>query len=248
MKLRKKRKKDLNYKYNLKKSMLILIMLICIIIAMISYWIYAYHHKYGNFYFEGTKIVSYRISDYIEIKGDVVYLKNIDENINSYFIKKQENIINNNNIVSVDITKELYNDILSIMILYNNTDNYEEVLTINIDLTNDKLLSNEDLLDIANTNYKNIATNIFNEYLKLPDDSNKKVIDTITEKELTTSAFNNDSEKYIIRIREKLPEVINLYIQDSTVHYIVRLSEIDEVCYYTNEERLVNIKKEIGKI
>ena len=79
MKLRKKKKKDIIYKYNTRKAMLILIMLICIIIAMITYWIYAYHHKYGKFYFEDIKLVSYKISDYVEMTGDIVYLKNIEE-------------------------------------------------------------------------------------------------------------------------------------------------------------------------
>ena len=127
--------------------------------------------------------------------------------------------------------------------------NYEEVLTLNIDLKKDKLLDNEDLLDRAGTSYKNIATDIFNENIKLPSDSNKIVIDSITEKELTVKEFNDNSEKYIIRIREKLPDIIKLYIEDNKVYYKVRLSEIDKVCYYTNKDnRLVNIKKEIGKI
>lgn len=252
MKIRKKKKKEIIYKYNIKKSMLILIMLICIIIAMITYWIYAYYHKYGKFYFDDIKLVSYKISDYIETKGDIVYLKNIDENITKDFISNQENIINNNDVINIDITKGLYNNILSIMISYtisNNINNYEEVLILNIDLKNDMELSNDDLLNMIGKNYKDIATNIFNENIKLSSDSNKKVTDAITEKELTAKEFNDDSEKYIIRIREKLPEVLKLYIKDNTVYGMVKLSEIDKVCYYANRiDKLVNIKIEIGKI
>lgn len=247
MKQRKKRKKDIDYKQNLKKSMIIFIMLICIIIAMIMYWIYAYHHKYDRFYFE-DKIVSYKISSYVETKGDIIYLKNINENISENFIKNQKNIINNNNIVSIDITKGIYNDILSIMINYTFIDNYEEVLALNIDLKNDKLLSNDDILEIIGNSYKDIATEIFNNHIKLPDDVITTVKDAITEKELTTSEFNKESEKYIIRIREKLPEVIKIYIDEGKVYYVVRQSELDKICYYTNDNKLVNIKKEIGKI
>ena len=251
MKLRKKRKKDKNNKYDLIKTLLILVMLICIIIAMITYWIYAYHHKYGSFYFDDTKIVSYKISDYIEVKGDILYLKNINKDIIKDFTDKQENIINNNNILSIDITKGLYDNILSVMIsytIYENTNNYEEIITINIDLKNNKVISNDELLNTVGSSYKKIATDIFNENIKLPSDLNKIVIDSITEKELTTYEFNSDSEKYIIRIREKLPDVIKLYIEDNTVYSVVRLLEIDKVCYYTNIDRLINIKKEIGKI
>ena len=252
MKLRKKRKKDVINKINIKKMILILIMLICIIIAMITYWIYAYHHKYGEFYFDEIKLVSYKISDYLDTKGDVVYLKNVNKSIIHDFTNKQQEIINNNKIISTEIKKGLYDNILSIMISYTvngEINNYEEVLTLNIDLKKDKLLDNEDLLERAGTSYKNIATDIFNENIKLPSDSNKIVIDSITEKELTVKEFNDNSEKYIIRIREKLPDIIKLYIEDNKVYYKVRLSEIDKVCYYTNKDnRLVNIKKEIGKI
>lgn len=250
MKIRKKRKKDIDNKKNLKKSMLILTMLICVIIAMISYWIYAYHHKYGKFYFEEIKLISYKLDDYVETKGDIVYLKNIDESIVNDFTNKQQNIINRNNIINVDITKELYKNILSIMINYRveeSNSNHEEVLTLNIDLKKEKILSNDEMLEKSNTNYKNIATNIFNEFIKLPDDSNKTVTDTITEEKLKASEFNKNSEKYIIRIREKLPEIINIYIKDEKVYYSVELSEINKLCYYTNN-KLVNIKREIGKI
>ena len=252
MKIKKKRKKDIENKYNVRKSILILTMLICIIIAMITYWIYAYHHKYGSFYDNDIKLVSYKVSDYVDIKGNVVYLKNMDNNIISYFDSKQESIMNNDKLISTDITKGLYNDILSIMISYTilgENGNYEEVLTLNVDLSNDKVIEDEELLNMVGTSYKNIATNIFNEYIKLASDNDIVVTDAITDKEMSVSEFNENSEKYIIRIREKLPDIMKLYIEDNKVHYIVNLREIDKVCYYTNtDNRLVNINKEIGKI
>ena len=87
MKLKKKRKKDKQNKNNLQKSLLILTMIICITVAMITYWIYAYHHKYGTFYFDDIKLVSHKISDYLDIKGDMVYLKNTDSSIIEDFTK-----------------------------------------------------------------------------------------------------------------------------------------------------------------
>lgn len=252
MKIRKKRKKDMLYKYNLRKSILILIMLMCIIVGMISYWIYAYYDKYEKFYWDDMNLVSYNISDYVDIKGDKIHLKNVNENIITNFIKNQDKIINDNNVISVDITKGIYNDILSIMISYminDKTNSYEEVLTLNVDLKNDKVLDNDELLNVASTNYKSVATDIFNEYIKLANDYNYNVVDAINDKEMTVSEFNDDSEKYIIRIREKLPDIIKLYIDDNKIYYIVKLSEINKVCYYTNKDnRLVNIKREIGKI
>ena len=253
MKIRKKRKKDNKlYKYNVRKSILILSMLICIIVAMITYWIYAYHHKYGNFYNDDVRLVSYKVSDYVDIKGDMVYLKNMDSGIISYFDSKQESIMNNDNLVSTDIINGLYDGILSIMVNYTilgDNGNYEEILTLNVNLRENKVLSDIEVLDMIGSSYKNIATSIFNEYIKLPSDYSNVIVDAISDKEISASEFNENSEKYIIRIREKLPDVMKLYIEDNKVYYVVRLSEIDKVCYYTNKDnRLVNINKEIGKI
>ena len=250
MKLRKKRKKDKINKYNLRKSLLILVMLICITIAMITYWIYAYHHKYGTFYFDDIKLVSHKINDYLDIKGDVVYLKNMPEEFINNFTNNQQDVIDNNNVISVDIKKELKGNYLSIMINYSlaGVNTKEEVLSINIDLKQDKIITNDELLDMVGTSYKNIATDIFNEYIKLANDSNKMVTDAITGTKLTSKEFNNNSEKYIIRIREKLPDIINLYIEDGKLNYTLNLEEIYKVCYYTNTNKLVNLNNQLGQI
>lgn len=250
MKVKKERKKDQTSNCNMRKSVLILTMLICIIIAMITYWIYAYYHKYGTLYLE-NKLISYKVDDYIETKGNIVNLKNIDENIINDFLKKQETIINNKGVISTDITKGIYQNILSVKIVYTiltDKDNSEDILTLNIDLKNNKLLTNEELLDMTNSSYKSIATSIFNEYIKLSSDSDILVTDAITGSKLSSARFNEDSEKYIIRIREKLPDIMNLYLQDSKIYYIVELSEIDKVCYTREENNFVYIEKEIGKI
>lgn len=248
MKLRKKRKKDLNNKYNIKKSVLILTMLICIIIAMITYWIYAYHHKYGDLGNNDVNLVSHKISDYLEIKGNVVYLKNMDENIIENFTELQQNILLDNKMLNTDIRRELYKNKLSVIISYAISNESEIILSLNVDLKNNKIIENDDLLNIVGVSYRDIATNIYDDYIKLPSDYNDFVVDAVTEKKLTHKEFNNDSEKYIIRIREKLPDIINLYIEDGKLYYMVNLEEIYKICYYTNTDKLVNISKELGRI
>jgi len=248
MKLRKKRKKDINNKYNIQKSVLILVMLLCIIMAMITYWIYAYDHKYGSLDTNNIQLISHKISDYLEVKGNMVYLTNIDETIINEFTTAQQNILLDNKVLNTDITKELHKDILSVMIGYTISSTEEEILALNIDLRNDKLFSSEDLLIKVGSNYKEIATSIFNEYIKLPSDYSNTVTDAITDKKLTAKEFNENSEKYIIRIREKLPDIINLYIKDNKLNYNINLEEIYKVCYYTNKNKLVNINRELGQI
>lgn len=242
--MKKKNKKD----YSNKRFILVFIMMLCLIISMSTYWVYAYHHKYGKNYYE-DKFISYKVSDYVTIEGNYVYLKNISDDISNNFIRSQKEIIKNN-IIDMTVTKGIYKEILSIKISYiltADSSNYEEVLTLNIDLRNKKVLNNDDILNKINVSYKEIATDIFNEYIKV--NNNQKVIDIITDEEMTGNEFNNNSEKYIIRIREKLPEIMKVYIDKEHVYYLVRKNEITKVCYYTNTDINIGyINKEIGKI
>lgn len=242
--MKKKNKKD----YSNKRFILVFIMMLCLIISMSTYWVYAYHHKYGKNYYE-DKFISYKVSDYVSIEGNYVYLKNISDDISNNFIRSQKEIIKNN-IIDMTVTKGIYKEILSIKISYilnAELSNYEEVLTLNIDLRNKKVLNNDDILNKINVSYKEIATDIFNEYIKVSN--NQKVIDIITDEEMTGNEFNNNSEKYIIRIREKLPEIMKVYIDKEHVYYLVRKNEITKVCYYTNTDINIGyINKEIGKI
>ena len=236
---KKNKKKD----YSIKRFILVFIMMICILVSSCTYWMYAYHHKYGKNYYE-DKIISSKIDDYIKVEGNLVYINNINEELKNSFIKKQIDI-QKNNIIDMTITKGIYKEILSLKINYILQNNIEEVLTINIDLRNKKEISNEDILNKIEKNYKELAEDIYNNYIKVED--SKKIIDIITDKELTGKELNEDKEKYIIRIREKLPEVIKLYIKDNKVYYMVNIDEISKICYYT-DKNIGYINKEIGKI
>lgn len=236
---KKNKKKD----YSIKRFILVFIMMICILVSSCTYWMYAYHHKYGKNYYE-DKIISSKIDDYIKVEGNLVYINNINEELKNSFIKKQIDI-QKNNIIDMTITKGIYKEILSLKINYILQNNIEEVLTINIDLRNKKEISNEDILNKIEKNYKELAEDIYNNYIKVED--SKKIIDIITDKELTGKELNENKEKYIIRIREKLPEVIKLYIKDNKVYYMVNIDEISKICYYT-DKNIGYINKEIGKI
>ena len=233
------KKKD----YSIKRFILVFIMMICILVSSCTYWMYAYHHKYGKNYYE-DKIISSKIDDYIKVEGNLVYINNINEELKNSFIEKQIDI-QKNNIIDMTITKGIYKEILSLKINYILQNNIEEVLTINIDLRNKKEISNEDILNKIEKNYKELAEDIYNNYIKVED--SKKIIDIITDKELTGKELNENKEKYIIRIREKLPEVIKLYIKANKVYYMVNIDERSKICYYT-DKNIGYINKEIGKI
>lgn len=246
--MKKKNKKKNEYKYDNKRFILVFTMMFCLVISMCTYWMYAYHHKYGKNYFD-NKTISYKVDNYVETDGNYVYLKNIDKKVEEKFLNKQKDILKNE-LIDMSVSKGIYKNILSIKIsyiLYGELSNYEDVITMNIDLKNNKELDSSDMLKLINIEYKDIATDIFNEYIKL--DNNKEVVDAITEEKLKSSEFNNNSEKYIIRIREKLPSIMNIYIEDSRVYYLVKKYEINKVCYYTNTDiNMGYINKEIGKL
>ena len=241
-----KKKKGKDYSY--KRTILVGTMMISLIISMSTYWMYAYKHKHGYTLNEG--LVSIKVSDYASVSGDIVVLKNVDNKLITEFTKEQNSIIRNNKIIDMNITNGIYKNILSIKINYiisNNLGNYEEVLTLNIDLKENKIITNEELLNMIEVSYKDIATDIFNEYIKIPSDKIINVTDSINENVMTSEEFNNNSEKYIVRIREKLPDVMKIYINDSKVYYVVRINDINKICYYT-DNNMNNINKEIGSL
>ena len=212
-----KKKKVVKEDYNYRRLFLVFTIMFSIIIAISTYWIYAYKHKHP--YLEDTYI-NYKIDDYFKIKGNVVHLENIDNKISKDFLDRQNTIINNNKVIDTDITKTIYKDVLSIKISYilnGELSNYEEIIILNYDLKENKIIDNDDLLNRSTTTYKEIAESIFN--------------------------------KYIARIRENLPDMINLYIEDGKLYYIVNLKDINKLCYLTNKDNSNKyITEEIDKL
>ena len=125
-----KKKKVVKDDYNYRRLFLVFTIMLSIIIAISTYWIYAYKHKHP--YLEDTYI-NYKIDDYVKTKGNVIYLENIDNKINKDFIDSQNIILNNNKVIDTDITKTIYKNILSIKISYilnGELSNYEKIIII----------------------------------------------------------------------------------------------------------------------
>lgn len=228
-----KKKKVVKKEYDYRRTFLVFAVVFSIIMGISTYWIYAYKHKHP--YLEDN-IINYKIDDYVKINGNIVSLENIDNKVVNDFISKQNKIISSNKIIDIDITKIIYKNILSIKIdyiMYGELSNYEEILTLNYDLKDNKLVDNDSLLNMTKVTYKDIADLLFNEYIKL-DDTSGMVVDAITNEKITGTEFNDNSYKYITRIRENLPDIMNLYIKDNKLYYTVKLKDINKLCYITN--------------
>lgn len=228
-----KKKKVVKKGYDYRRTFLVFAIVFSIIIGISTYWIYAYKHKHP--YLEDN-IINYKIDDYVKINGNIVSLENIDNKVANDFISKQNKLINSNKIIDTNITKTIYKNILSIKIdyiMYGELSNYEEILTLNYNLKDNKLVNNDSLLNMTKVTYKDIADSLFNEYIKLNDTSGM-VVDAITNEKITGTEFNDNSYKYITRIRENLPDIMSLYIKDNKLYYAVKLKDINKLCYLTN--------------
>ena len=98
--MKKKNKKMNTYKYDNKRFILVFTMMFCLVISMSTYWIFAYKNKYGYLHIN-DKIISYKVSDYAYVDGNIIYLKNIDNKIANDFKDKQLDIIKNNDMDSI---------------------------------------------------------------------------------------------------------------------------------------------------
>ena len=76
MKKKKNKKVIDKYKNDNKRMILVFTMMLCIIVSMCTYWIYAYHHKH-NYYNE--RVISYKISDYVTTDGKTILKINKDD-------------------------------------------------------------------------------------------------------------------------------------------------------------------------
>lgn len=222
----KKKKRDNKINY-VKYSMIFMVMF-CIIIAMTTYWIYAYNHKYGEY---KDTFIKYKIDNYTYVDGDIIYLKNISKEINNEFVDKQKEVLKGNNVYTT-IDKNIEKDILSIKISYVYS-NIRKAITFNYDLKEKKVLDNEMLLKYYNVTYSDIASDIFDNYIKLSGNGN--VTDAISDKEISYSDFNANRDKYIVRIREVIYDKVNLYINNG-LYYNINLDDIFKVCYYTDKK------------
>ena len=95
------------------------------------------------------------------------------------------------------------------------------IVVLNIDLSNKKLLTNEEVLKLGNSSYNDIATA---EYNRVLDNCTKQADKDYcyynkSEKKVTLEEHKNTKDTFIRNIEEKLDDIIKAYIQDGKVKY-----------------------------
>lgn len=105
---------------------------------------------------------------------------------------------------------------------------------LNIDLANNKLMTNKELLESVNYSYRDIATK---EYERVIDscsnltDRNFCYYDR-SEKQITLEQHKNNKETFISNIENKLDDLVKVYIQDGKVKYDYRTIDLRLVNEY----------------
>lgn len=180
------------------------------------------------------------------VKIEKVVFQNIDNLIIEDFLEKQNEFINNakncyefwkeNDFVSLssdvsliaysDIWYQINNKILSVY--YKLTTEYaigaeEELVVINIDLENKKIVTNEQLLEMAGTSFQDIALDYYNSSLEIirkcdNPDSNCALSDKNGNK-IVLNEYVQNKDSYVNLIVSGLDDVIHCYIQDGIVKY-----------------------------
>lgn len=219
------------------------------------------NNKTGNY-------VNYNVNDYIEVTPVVfneysnVYssvnvsridIKNIDEDITSDFIEKEEEFIgyitgyykeisNSSGYVPVNtvfstIKTQINGAVLSIFykldfnldvnIFEDNIKSY--IVTINIDLGTNKVLTGGDLLSKYNYSKEYIAEKLFIDDVLI--EKGQVVVDKNTNISLTRSDIERKKEEYIERISLEFNNIIDMYIENGSLVLVYDKKELNNVFF-----------------
>lgn len=157
---------------------------------------------------------------------DKVTFKNIDNSLTSKFLNEQANLfnkLNDSTKVKSNVSYEINNDILSVRyeITFDDviSDDCKEIMTTNIDLKNKKLLTNKDVLQLANLTFESIAEKEYNKNLENTKEADFVIADKDTSKPVTKEEYIKQKDVIINNIKNGLEDIISAYIQNNKIKY-----------------------------
>lgn len=167
-----------------------------------------------------------------EVSTKKVKFINIDGNLTKQFYADQQAIIDNIHIYNDEYIKGgadyklkafVNNNILSVVYLIEEQNAIgtcgTKMAVTNIDIVNDQVISEEELLNKANTSYNKLVTDYYNSELvswKKLNEYNKTDIDYY---DVTFKDFSNNKDKYVNIGLAKLPDIIYTYIENGQIKY-----------------------------
>ncbi len=154
-----------------------------------------------------------------------VKINHLDDSITNEFYKEQEKVINNihpsdSEVFNVEykLKYQINNNILSIVYYIEESNEIGTCGTIkavtNIDLVNNKVITEEELLKKADTSYRKIVEDKYEKELE-----RWKEYKEVSYYEVTFDDFANNKEKYVNKGLNKIPDIIYTYIEDGKIKY-----------------------------
>ena len=174
---------------------------------------------------EYVSLENYKVNEKITIKK--VKLNHLDDNLTKDFYSEQDKILNSLHVGSEQYNAEhklkyfINDNILSVLYMVEETDAIGTCATVkavtNIDLMNKKVLTEEELLSKANTSYRKIVENNYDDELKRITDSGNTDIEGVYG--ISFDDFKNNKEKYVNKGMEKIADIIYTYIEEGKIKY-----------------------------
>ena len=214
-------------------------------------------------YIETTPIIFNDYSDiYSNINVSKITFKNLDNDltktfeeeenelidyINKYYseLKKEEDYTSDN-AVNTLIKTQVNSTVLSVFYeidfkLQNIDRSY--VITLDIDLKTNKVLTTEDLLSKYNYSKEYIAEKIFNDDVLIG--INDAVIDKNTNISLTRSDIEKKKNEYVQRITDDFNNIIKVYIENNSLVLVYNKKDLNDLFFenaYSNELKIKYLK------
>ena len=234
----------------MKKQNILIAVLILVIVILVSYICYDKFYLDKRFLNDKNIVENnnsidnndnnsiYNVDDYVSIssvelndenkKIKKVSFNNIDNNLVEEFLLKQDDFIeqakNNEGESKSDIWYQMNGNILTVyydMHFEDAMGECNDIAVINIDLENNKLVTNEELLKLGNSSFNDIAEEHYNKTLKSFENCDDTIrICGIQDKDyniIKVSQFEKDKSIYIDMIVNGLDGAINCYIKDGKI-------------------------------
>ncbi len=200
-------------------------------------------------YIETTPVIFKDYSDvYSNINVSKVTFKNLDDDltktfeteenelidyINKYYneLKKKKEYTSDNDVNTL-IKAQVNSTVLSVFYEINfklqNIDR-SYIITLNIDLKTNKVLTIEDLLLKYNYNKEYISEKIFNDDVLI--DTDVIVIDKNTNISLTKSDIEKKKNEYVQRITNDFNNIIKVYIENNTLVLVYNKKDLNDLFF-----------------
>ena len=211
-------------------------------------------------YIETSPVIFNNYNDvYSSINVSRLTFKNLDSSLTDSFVKEENELISyidkyyneikkedgytSDNSVTTLIKTQINSTVLSV---YYEMDfklqdiNRNYVITLNVDLKTNKVMTTEDLLLKYNYNKEYIAEKLFNDDILI--DADEVVVDKNTNISLTKNDIEKKKNEYVQRITNDFNNIIKVYIENNSLTLVYNKSDLVSLFFDGDNQSELKIK------